>query len=101
MEAGAARQIAGDWRGHGWVKAHRRRKRLWPRSRNSRHLQHNRKESVQLIDMFAAMSWIADQGSTAKIDHEIEMLQWQLADEDGNLVRNFHDIHGALAAPDG
>jgi hypothetical protein len=45
--------------------------------------------------LLAAVIGISNQAALAGIDHEVHELQWNLADQHGNLVGNFEHIDGA------
>ena len=51
--------------------------------------------------MFAAVSRVASHSSSLKIDDQIQHLQRNLTDENWNVIRHFHHVHGAETVQDG
>src|SRR5262249_45649589 len=50
------------------------------------------KFSVQFEHLLAAVGRVAGQAMAAQIDHEVEVFQGQLTDEDGHVVGNFDHV---------
>src|SRR5437899_9624405 len=57
--------------------------------------------SIQLIHMLAAVRRIADERAAVRIDDQMEMRQYQLADDDRKGIAYFHHVHRAGPAENG
>jgi hypothetical protein len=63
--------------------------------------RHSAAGSIYLEHVFAAVGGIAGQRPVARVDDEIQQFQAHLADQNRHVVRDFQNIHGALAIPNG
>ena len=54
--------------------------------------------SIFLGHLHAAMLWIANELLAFRIDYKIEYFERHLANQIGDILRDFHDLKGAAAA---